>query len=97
VKNKSAGDQAPASLSDLASPIPDYKVQWFRGNENISAEVKGAGYEFDLAAGQSKYFSSRIKRVGPEGDACLDARVRDENQTVAGDAVMGVNTNQCAL
>ena len=86
VKSRSNGDQQSMSFSDLGGDAPGYKVTWFKGKKNITNEAEGAGYEFDLAAGQSKYFSSRIKRTGPEADTCVQARVWDQNQTVASDA-----------
>ncbi len=97
VKNKSATDEESMNFSDLGGDAPGYKVQWFRGQENISAEVEDQGYEFDLAAGQARYFSSRIKRTGPEEDNCVQARVWDFEHSMASDASMNVNTNKCGL
>ena len=42
VKNKSATDEESMNFSDLGGDAPGYKVQWFRGQENISAEVVDA-------------------------------------------------------
>jgi hypothetical protein len=97
VKNNSQDDQQPMSFSQLGGDEPGYKVTWFKGKRNITDEAKSTGYEFNLAAGQAKYFRSRIKRTGPEDSACVQARVWNEGHTFASDASMGVNTNKCFL
>jgi hypothetical protein len=97
VKSKSHSNQQSMSFSGLGGDHPGYKVTWFKGKRKITDDVESTGYEFDLAAGQAKYFTSRIKRTGPEESACVDARVWDEGHTMASDASMGVNTRKCLL
>jgi hypothetical protein len=38
-----------------------YTQKWFRNNNNITSEVKGAGFDFSLNSGQAKMFRLKVK------------------------------------
>jgi hypothetical protein len=66
------------TLTDLKAPDgSDYRVRWFRGSNEITSRVVGAGYEFDLppeARRGTAVFEAQIKAKVPNPDpVCLIA------------------------
>jgi hypothetical protein len=45
-------------------------VRWFRGDDNITSDVRGDGYEFVLQPGKSKLFRSRLKPTKTADEVC---------------------------
>jgi hypothetical protein len=62
-------------LEDSNVYPPGWIARWFRGEHNITPEVRGDGYEFALKAGKSKLFRSRLKRTKTADQLCADASV----------------------
>jgi hypothetical protein len=73
---KNIGDALTLELEfdDAATGEPEgYNIKWFKGKTNISADVKGAGYEFKLKPGNRKQFRATIKHKfdGDGNPVCL--------------------------
>lgn len=52
-----------------------YTIRWFRRKQNISPEVKGAGFEFRLQGGATKRFSAKIRHKSAGADhLCVGAQ-----------------------
>ena len=70
------------------------KVKWFDGPQNITAQVKGDAYDFDLAAGETKTFRMKVTPqnkqpdcvssvgMGPEGGSGATIFVNPKPSTV---------------
>ena len=49
-------------------------ARWFRGDDQITSDVEGGGYEFALRPGKSKLFRSRLKPTEiAKKQLCFDA------------------------
>lgn len=48
------------------------KFRWYRGDENITADAQGSGYEFKLKPDRTKIFRAKVKPlVEDPGEICL--------------------------
>ena len=52
------GSEITATLN--GDPGNNTKVKWFKGKQNITAQVMGDGYEFQLDAGAKKNFRVKV-------------------------------------
>ena len=91
-RNASGADPQSANLQELGFPI--FKTKYFRGEKNISLEVKGDGFEFTVTD-NPKRFRGIIKDTdaGAEHD-CLEQRLQVESGDFD-DANIAVN-GECA-
>ena len=55
---------------------PSWVARWFRGDNNITPDVRGDGYEFSLKAHRSKHFRSRLKPTMTADALCHSAGAR---------------------
>ena len=67
-------------LTDDGPFPPGWIVRWFKGNDNVTSDVKGDGYEFALKPGKSKFFRSRLKRTEPADDLCHVGEAESEGE-----------------
>jgi hypothetical protein len=56
-----------------------YRIRWFKGKKpkssrDISSEVKNAGFTFDLALGELRFFTAKVKAVSDDLPLCLGGR-----------------------
>ena len=76
VANKTEEDYK-VDFNDAATENPNpagFKVKWFRGDKEITDEVKnGNGYRFKLLEGEKEFFHATIKRTDEMSDenVCL--------------------------
>jgi hypothetical protein len=57
----------------------NFKIRWFRGDENITSDVQGPGYGFGLKPGKPKVFRALVKPLNPDpGALCLAPRASVE-------------------
>ena len=84
VKNRTGTSQA-AELTDSGDP-PPYSAKFFKGSKNITDEVQGLGYEFNVAADGVKKFRMRMKRADSPAGAgtCLRPIVTDGDDDFEG-------------
>ena len=69
-------DQNVVLTQALLGSGDDYKFKWFRGDENISHDVKTSGYEFELPGAGKRRFRVQIKpRVNKPDTACMYVNV----------------------
>ena len=69
-KNQTMGDlEATLEEHEGSSHSPKIKVRWFRRGHDITAAVKGPGYDFPIGGGKRKQFKVRIEAKG-NGKAC---------------------------
>jgi hypothetical protein len=62
VKNITSDQKLKLGFDDAATGDPaGWAIKWFKGKTNISPEVKGLGYEFNLKPSKKKIFSATIK------------------------------------
>lgn len=67
---KSDGGQGQSLIFQSDANSNEYKARWYLGDKNISAEVRGLGYEFKLKPGKVKLFE--LVTVPDDGGiACL--------------------------
>ena len=53
-----------AELDDQQTPTnSSYTRKYFRNSDNITADVTGSGYQFNLKPGHPKFFRVKVKRV----------------------------------
>jgi hypothetical protein len=73
-------DQTAVITQESVGSADDYKFKWFRGNEDISHDVRTAGYEFELPAAGTRKFRVQIKpRVNKPDTACVYTHVAVDN------------------
>ena len=63
-----------------------YKVQWYKGKKpkasrKISSDVKGVGYEFNLTADKSKYFTAKVTVQDESETLCLGGQASNDTPT----------------
>jgi hypothetical protein len=75
----------------------DYGLKYFRGTNNITSEVKGDGYDFELAPGQVKKFRVRIKRQSTSDEAACVVTVLDHISGGGFAATIQINSLACDL
>ena len=58
-----SGDPYDATLMDQATGPGkgDYKLRWFKGDQEITEAVRGSGYEFSVANQDQERFRVRVK------------------------------------
>jgi len=90
VKNRTGGKLKNIALKVGKKATEDaFNVRYFHGSENITGDVRGAGYEFDLNAGKATKFKALIKNK-EKGAMCFMAEVEHPQ---AGDAAVFVAAN----
>jgi hypothetical protein len=97
VKNKADSNLLHMNFNDnIPDPNPDFKVKWFRGDNNITSEVESEdGYPFTLKEDKPLIIRAKVKHLDPGAGVCIDAGAEGDD---VGDslAVLGVNTD-CAV
>jgi hypothetical protein len=83
-------------LSDSTIYSPGWVSKWFRGKDNITADVQGGGYEFGLRAGKSKFFRSRLKPTTTASPLCAEAAAAPP-ETSTDFALVVINDALCSL
>ena len=76
IKNQSPSD-LPLTFDDGATPSPNpegFKVLWYKGKKDVTAEVKGDGKGFVLPEDGTKYFRATVKHVTESPGFCLEGR-----------------------
>jgi hypothetical protein len=99
VKSRADGNLPNMNFNDFTDDpnSEDYKVNWFKGKDKISSEVKSAeGYEFTLKPDKPLVIRAKVKHVADPGDGtCVDGWAERD----VGDdsfALLAVNT-ECSL
>lgn len=61
--SNASGEAYDATLTDetFGPGAGDYRFRWFKGNQEITDAVRGAGYEFSVANGDEQRFRVRVK------------------------------------
>jgi hypothetical protein len=86
------GTDQEVSLDDYGTgTTPGFRFTWFKGakakaSQDITSQVSGSGYDFTLDAGDTRQFSTKVKRTSDASGACVLARVLD---STSGDLVSG--------
>jgi hypothetical protein len=77
---KNTGDQESQLIFDDSGTSDGigFKTKWFKAGENVSNEVEGMGYEFNIAPGQRKYFNAKQTGLDAPGavEECLAGQAR---------------------
>jgi hypothetical protein len=77
---------------------PTYKVKWFKGRHNITAEVStGDGYEFNLGAHKKKLFRVNVKRLDGGESLCLDASLYTTSDQFVTGADIAINDSSACI
>jgi hypothetical protein len=63
---------------DDTADLDGYKVSWFKHGDNVSSEVEGPGYDFNVDPGQAKYFMARAKPPNGNTGLCLKGQLTHE-------------------
>ena len=72
------------------SPNPEgFTVRWFKGDKNITGDVKDAGFEFTIRSDKPTLFRAQVKHVESGGGFCMQGVVTGEPGGAS--AAMGVN------
>ena len=68
------GENVDAEFDDngSSSGLENFVVKWFRGDKNISSEVKGSGYDFPLKANKQAILRAKLTHSDPGSGFCLD-------------------------
>jgi len=87
------GQDSSVRLDDDGTFYDDFKVRWFRGDLDISDDVKGfEGFSFTSKPGKARLFSMRVRRTPISGaGACMRGRVVTEPAMNTDRAVLGIN------
>jgi hypothetical protein len=86
VKNIDNDEKLQLAFNDAATGDPEgYSIRWFKGKKNISPEVKGIGYSFNLKPGTKKTFSATIKHKF-DGDPVVCLGGQADGPTTQADA-----------
>jgi hypothetical protein len=83
-------------LTDPSFYPVGWNTRWFRGNDDITEEVRAAGYEFGLKAGKAKLFRSRLKPTKTAGPVCHEGNAAPP-KTSTDFALVAVNDPVCLL
>jgi hypothetical protein len=83
-------------LSDSTIYLPGWVSKWFKGKDNITADVQGGGYAFGLKAGKSKFFRSRLKPTKTASPLCAEATAAPP-ETSQDLALVVINDALCSL
>ena len=76
--------------------LADFGVRWFRGNRDITQEVRATGHAFGLKQSKARVFQGRVKpKVGNPGEICLAPRFHVEPDSY--DAVHGIYINDTGV
>jgi hypothetical protein len=98
VKNLSV-TTLPMEFNDAATENPNpegFRITWFKGKKNITQDVKGAGYEFNLKAGKKKTFEAVVKaKVSPQ-PFCLGGQAITTAPLDSAGAYFAVNGGDCS-
>jgi len=73
VRNQDTGDQ-DVSVEERRSGDgqDDYRIRWFRGDKDVTNDLRGPGYEFTFASDESRKFKATIKaKKANPGPLCL--------------------------
>jgi hypothetical protein len=66
---------ATLTLTQLIYPPPAaYKLRWFKGQRNITGDVRTSGFEFKLKPETRKTFRVRVTPKDTPDEACLGGR-----------------------
>ena len=78
VKNRT-GESQPVEFTDGGDP-PPYSAKFFKGSKNITDDVLGIGYEFNIPAkGVKKFRMKSIRAENPPGvGTCLRPTIADD-------------------
>ena len=78
---RNTGDQSSQMTFDDAGTSDEigFKTRWFKAGNNVSSEVEGSGYEFNIDNGQSKYFNAKQTGLDAPGavEGCLAGEAGD--------------------
>jgi hypothetical protein len=89
VKNNTGQRKDSLQLNQF-EPEMGWNTRYFRRDQNITNEVQGGGYGFELGAGKAKKFRIRIKAPATTDDTCVTSLV-EEMGPDHDVAVVGVN------
>jgi hypothetical protein len=75
VRNQDTGDHDVALTEDLGGAgMNDYRVRWYRGDKDITGNVRGLGYGWIFASDEIKKFEATVKAKGANPDPiCVSA------------------------
>jgi hypothetical protein len=75
-KNASTEDATAILTQDAVGGANDYRIRWYRGAENITQDVKGWGYGFNLPSDSRRDFRVKVKPRSNNPDGlCLEAHM----------------------
>ena len=94
VRNVTDAKLTQVLIIDGAKYPPGWIARWFRGENNITSDVRNAGYEFALGVGKSKIFRSHLKATKAIGPLCHDAAAGPP-ETSQSFALVSINDPVC--
>jgi hypothetical protein len=82
----------PVSMTALSDNEEGYKQKWFRKDNNITPEVKGGGFDFNLTPGQAKKFRLLLKADNsPEDFFCSVTQLEDTGLSQSDNVFVRIN------
>jgi hypothetical protein len=73
---------ATLNLTQLIYPPPPaYKLRWFKGQRNITGDVRTSGFEFKLKPNARKTFRMRVTPKDTPDEACVGGRFATSPKT----------------
>jgi hypothetical protein len=77
VRSKTNVEQKITFKGPGSADSPAYRIRWFKRDDDITQEVTGPGFEFNLPAGGKKHFRVVLK-PDPGNDECLISSAQQE-------------------
>jgi hypothetical protein len=96
VRSRADANQPANLTAELDVEGPQYTIKWFAGQENITPEIEGDGYEFVLKPNKDRIFKVKIKAPQEAEGGCITAAVEVPTSTFE-TALIRINEGVCVI